>query len=506
MQLVHVIARRLHRAPDDEGAWLVFADWLLERGDPRGAYLTLLHRLAQPGLGGHERLGLERRLRELAPPTEEDLLEELDLHGMWWVINVLVRRGFIFGLTLAWMRDLTLDCLDRVASHPAGVVWSEVSVSGLGAADAAALVERDALVGRSGLDISQPRAYKARVGAKGAATLAGARRLSHLETLRIGGNGIGPEGAIALAESGSLTDLTCLDLAANGLDDRGIADLAARPGLGRLTDLGLADNPFGPAGLLALARSEHVRDLARLDLRLTELGAHSAPAWRALDSVNLRELCVDATGLKAEGTAGLAASPALAGVRTLSAASNELGDDGAIALARSPHVGNLERLVLVHDQIGARGMAALLGASGTTSLHTLDLDHNRIGPRGLRGRPSAAFVRVVDLHLANNALGDEGVRALARMPFSRLRSLRLRGNHLGDAAAAALARSPHLGTLTHLDLRDNHISDRGATALASAQSLGNLVQLDLRQNQLGPRGILALQRSRQLPALERFRR
>ncbi|MEM6928655.1 MAG: TIGR02996 domain-containing protein, partial [Myxococcota bacterium] len=233
MQPIHVIARRLLRAPHDEEAWLVFADWLLDRGDPRGEWLVLHHQLSEPSLRGRQRLAIERRLREAGPPTEEELLEELDLHGMWWVINVNARRGFILGLTLAWMRELTLECLERVAAHPAGTLWSALSVSGLGSADTARLVHTDALADRAVLDIAQPRAYKARIGAAGAHTLASASRLRHLEVLRVGGNDIGSEGAVALVQSPHLADLRVLDLGANGLDDAGFERVTSQAGLAR---------------------------------------------------------------------------------------------------------------------------------------------------------------------------------------------------------------------------------------------------------------------------------
>src|SRR5690348_8797460 len=32
--------------PDDPGPWLVYADWLLERDDPRGKLISLQHQLA----------------------------------------------------------------------------------------------------------------------------------------------------------------------------------------------------------------------------------------------------------------------------------------------------------------------------------------------------------------------------------------------------------------------------------------------------------------------------
>jgi uncharacterized protein (TIGR02996 family) len=40
---------RLREAPEDEGAWLVYADWLLERGDARGEVIRLGHQIRAGG-------------------------------------------------------------------------------------------------------------------------------------------------------------------------------------------------------------------------------------------------------------------------------------------------------------------------------------------------------------------------------------------------------------------------------------------------------------------------
>jgi uncharacterized protein (TIGR02996 family) len=42
---------RLREAPEDEGAWLVYADWLLERGDVRGEVIRLSHQLDTSWVG-----------------------------------------------------------------------------------------------------------------------------------------------------------------------------------------------------------------------------------------------------------------------------------------------------------------------------------------------------------------------------------------------------------------------------------------------------------------------
>src|SRR5438093_4089128 len=86
--------------PDDDGPRLVFADWLEERGDPRGAFIR-----AQVEL---ERLGEYDPRRPALELLADQLLVE---HGDAWkaplaallghsFIDCTFRRGFIEDLTL----------------------------------------------------------------------------------------------------------------------------------------------------------------------------------------------------------------------------------------------------------------------------------------------------------------------------------------------------------------------------------------------------------------------
>ena len=50
--------------PEDNASRLIFADWLEERGDPRGELIRLLHTLTQ-SIEVPDRAKLEERLRSL---------------------------------------------------------------------------------------------------------------------------------------------------------------------------------------------------------------------------------------------------------------------------------------------------------------------------------------------------------------------------------------------------------------------------------------------------------
>ncbi len=81
----------LEAAPEDDSTWLVYADWLEERGDPRGQYLRLRAALWQ-GLIGPERV----------EPTVERLAElRRSLDPLWHqrCIGLLRRRPLRFQIT-----------------------------------------------------------------------------------------------------------------------------------------------------------------------------------------------------------------------------------------------------------------------------------------------------------------------------------------------------------------------------------------------------------------------
>src|SRR3954466_14951956 len=64
MQDEAAFLRAMQEHPDDTTRRLVFADWLEERGDPRGELIRLLHTLTQ-SVVVPDRGSLEERLRDL---------------------------------------------------------------------------------------------------------------------------------------------------------------------------------------------------------------------------------------------------------------------------------------------------------------------------------------------------------------------------------------------------------------------------------------------------------
>ena len=85
----------------------------------------------------------------------------------------------------------------------------------------------------------------------------------------------------ALAASQHVRRITRLNLDHAKLGDAGPSLLAESPNLAQLASLSLRFTEMGPAGLLALARSPHLKSLRTLDVRANDLLRNAPGAtWR----------------------------------------------------------------------------------------------------------------------------------------------------------------------------------------------------------------------------------
>jgi uncharacterized protein (TIGR02996 family) len=163
----------------------------------------------------------------------------------------------------------------------------------------------------------------------------------------------------------------------------------------------------------------------------------------------------------------LADSSSLARMEALDLRNNNLGDDGTAILAASPHVKGLRYLDLGFNRIGSMGCASIVRSPNLAELTTLKLDDNHIDDGAAWAMVAGAQpTQLVSLHLRWNAVGPVGARALAASPMMpHLATLHLGNNGIGDAGAEALAASTHLPRLTELHLEYNGVGAAGAAAL-----------------------------------------
>lgn len=213
------------------------------------------------------------------------------------------------------------------------------------------------------------------------------------------------------------------------------------------------------------------------------------------------------SGVPVNALQALHTAPFASRLRTLTLASNDLGDDGLRVLAEGT-LPSLTKLDVQNNRATASGLADLLSAPFIDQLQTLRLRNNPLGPAGARVLSTMASPTLKTLDLTRTALTDAGVRALGSgplaatvqglglaqneltgshlTPFTRMSSIDLSGNpHLTLASVA-----PAMGGWASLKVDHCALDDADASALVATPTLD---QLSMARNPgVTTRGWLAL--------------
>lgn len=306
--------------PDDDGPRLVYADWLLERGDVRGEFIVLQVQAARLA-PGPERSDLEARAQVL-----------LDKHQREWVRPFMgdqrtmeafgrkytsasptkwtFERGFVHTATVSaqsfpdvaaglFAREpvvrvhLTNRGLDDVLRAPGLERLRELDLANFRLRDgSAALFASRRFTSLRELDLT-----KAGVGVKGAAAMAKARAgaFPALERLQLAINGLSDAALEHLAKAPILATVRHLDLAQNNFGSRGFVALCSSPFLTRLETLRIGGSPVGLQGASALARFRET--MVSLTLHAAQLGDAGFETLVEDPWPKLRHLCVSSNNL-----------------------------------------------------------------------------------------------------------------------------------------------------------------------------------------------------------------
>ena len=279
--------------PDDDAPRLVYADWLEERGDPRGEFIRVQCELAAlaPGAPSWE---LARRLEQLwmargetwLQPFRDALRERsLSLRDLFYgcvdvPLGPTFSRGFLEDVSMTADHFLTLaDTLFRLTPIRKAVLYeARDHVSAVAGSPYPARLTALGLHGRPNLfvpgefpDYDPGPDWFAPIGSGGARLLAASPHLGRLTALDLGSNEIDDAGVEALAACPGLARLTELVLSDNRVGDTGAQALAASSHLGRLCVLNLAGNYIGYAGARALVTSPQLACLTGLDLSVNAI-------------------------------------------------------------------------------------------------------------------------------------------------------------------------------------------------------------------------------------------
>jgi uncharacterized protein (TIGR02996 family) len=257
-------AAAVRDAPDDDLPRLIYADWLEERGDPRGAFIRAQVERARLPEGDPRIPQLDAVAAELLADHEDAWLGGLaDELVRWWF-----HRGFL---------EVSLDVRRFVRGETPwldGPTVAGVHLYGPRQMSAELLAEL----------LTDPRCRSVRslflgfeyLRDEGAELIAGSERLPNLVALDLGTNGITDAGAVALARSERLGGLRHLILGNNLIGDAGAAALAGMA----LQTLDLTNNDVTAAGAEALAGAGGLAGVASLKLAGNRFDGRSRGARR----------------------------------------------------------------------------------------------------------------------------------------------------------------------------------------------------------------------------------
>lgn len=303
--------------PENDAPRLVYADWLTERGDPRGTFISLQCELARG----------TARAEEVAAEAEA----LLDSHEAQWLegvsaedVRVTFRRGFVERAELRGAQSL---------------------------AEAARFFEREPV---TELAFAQRRVIDAEL-------FANSRWIERLRSLEFRASGTTSTVALKLErlnhllESRHLRRLTRLVLCGQQLGDQGLLRLVDRGPtiLPSLESLAVEGDSVSSEGLRAFAESR----------------------WAA----RMKEVSFADNPLGLEGTLALVESRSPGVLEKLSLGGCQVGNAGAAAIANCARFRSLESLSLPRNRITLSGVNALLKSKHLEGLSALDLSGNFIG-------------------------------------------------------------------------------------------------------------------------------
>ncbi len=291
--------RAIAAEPEDDLPRLVYADWLDDRGDPRGEYIRVA-------------VELERTTTEALVARERTLRAQ---HGATWQLphefdDQIFRRGFVETLVVSRTQAANLPAIDPTTSTILALVLAheldEYDVANIAANDFGRRIWRltvfdpndqlgplvtDACPNLRGLEVVRPEGFGqladlgflyGPTGDAVAETVASAATLAGLEWLALVGHAeedfstrIHAAAAGDIARSRFLTNLKHLVLSHNAIGDGGLASLAMSGNCASLETLDLTDNDIGESEDVAVERlceSPYFDSLTHLDLRMNPIG------------------------------------------------------------------------------------------------------------------------------------------------------------------------------------------------------------------------------------------
>lgn len=317
--------------PDDDESRLVYADWLEERGDPRGEFIRVQCEMEEAEgvdsrrwmtlLGRQEQLLAEyRETWAPSPIPEAKWMFERGLpvrlavpyEHLWHSLDYLLTFD-----PVPFLDIVRFDVRHRAPDFELLQQVTQAAVHPNVNDDVIAYLTQQGIPDLVSLDLSYNRSISW-VGIRNLARFP----FTQLSELWLNENRIDDTGLQALGRSKQWTGLSQLSLRGNDFSVRGVSELFGGPPF-RLKKLDLRDNHLGDA-LAEPLELESLAELRRLNLRNTQAGDAAAQTLAGREDLSLEYLDLSR---------------------------NQIGDAGAVALAESASLAAVKRLNLLDNPI-----------------------------------------------------------------------------------------------------------------------------------------------------------
>jgi uncharacterized protein (TIGR02996 family) len=349
---VHLeIEGQIRAARGDDGPFLVYADWLQTKGDPRGQLIITQHQLAQdPGnkkLRATERALFAEHGNYFLPPSLAKVLAGQRKRDAAPPTELVWRCGFIDRIRLARRSPRTPELepiLAELLAHPSAQFARSITFGAVGAPDDHSYISLLATVTRA--------------------------RPALLEELEIGDAAADQE-AIAFTRAGDLSQLV------NALPD--LRRLAVRTGSLRfstqlkhphLRELALVTSELSAVNLAKVVKLA-MPSLVAFELEVNGLTLRPADLATLLANksfASLKKLALRRTAATATLLEAIIKAPLTAGLDELDLSDGDLGDPAAIQITHyAARLGHLKRLVLDGNRISPPALSRIASAVDNVS-------------------------------------------------------------------------------------------------------------------------------------------
>jgi len=374
--------------PDSDEPRKVYADWLVERDDPRGEFIHLQCDL--PCLSATDELWW------LKSQQAELLLQD---HTPGWVRRLPKHGKAAWGIEPAF--GVRRDWFDRGLVERAtfaGLADFERHFEAMWNTTPVRHIRLNRWADKAIPVISQPQIMDRLKGIwltwdgfDAACTRVPPffqqMPLAGIERLRLFDRMLLPDGMEALLST-PLDSLRRLEIAAYTPTHDYLPNLASWPGLAQLNRLEYAAYGAANEGVIAFSKSPHLN--------------------------NLKELVLSDNHIDAIGVAALCESVLPDQLGELHLSGNPFGEDGVTAIANTPRPWRLRRLDLDSVDVGREGAEALAGSTKLPNLHYLNLHGAKLNDDAAMAiAQSSGLVELRGLNLQGNTISHESILAIA---------------------------------------------------------------------------------------------